>query len=420
MSKDILIKGGTVLTLGDRTANLADGDVLIEDGRISEVGVGLRSRRAEHVDASDRIVMPGFVDGHRHSWKTLFRNLDQLTDVQNVLDAELSPDDVYAASLVGLSGAMAAGISTVVDWVDPPKSEGNTDALRNAQRDSGARVVAVLSSSLEASSIRAAADSKQALVTTAFGAESTDAEGVAREWAMARELGLRIHHHVDLNDETKGRVDELGRMGLLGDDVTLCHCSGVGDSDLAAIGTAGSSVVITPASEMAGGKGSPPIQRLINNGIRLGLGVDSESNAPGDMFAQMRAVNSIQHAGMFDLKLSGKAGLPQLLTTRDVIKYATSGAARAVGMSGEVGSLERGKWGDVLVLRSDLPNIHPVNDPIGAVVWGMDTSNVDWLFVGGEPKVRGGELVEGLEQTLQLARSSHRRLVGTTSRGEEQ
>jgi cytosine/adenosine deaminase-related metal-dependent hydrolase len=138
------------------------------------------------------------------------------------------------------------------------------------------------------------------------------------------------------------------------------------------------------------------------------------------MFAQMRAVNSIQHAGMFDLKLSGKAGLPQLLTTRDVIKYATSGAARAVGISGEVGSLERGKWGDVLVLRSDLPNIHPVNDPIGAVVWGMDTSNVDWLFVGGEPKVRGGELVDGLEQTLQLARSSHRRLVGRTTRGEEQ
>jgi cytosine/adenosine deaminase-related metal-dependent hydrolase len=274
MSGDILIKGGTVLTLGDRTANLADGDILIEDGRISEVGVSLRSRRAEHVDASDRIVMPGFVDGHRHSWKTLFRNLDQLTDVHNVLDSELSPDDVYAASLVGLSSAMAAGISTVVDWVDPPKPESNADALRNAQRDSGARVVAVLSSSLEASSIRAAADPNQVLVTTAFGAESTDAEGVAREWGMARELGLRIHHHVDLNDETRGRVDELGRMGLLGDDVTLCHCSGVGDSDLAAIGAAGSSVVITPAAEMAGGKGSPHITYFILKPGKLLTGIE--------------------------------------------------------------------------------------------------------------------------------------------------
>lgn len=418
MPGDFLIKGGTVLTLGERTANLAVGDVLIEDGRISDVGQDLRSRKAEHVDGSDRIVMPGFVDGHRHSWKALFRNLDGLPDRQRLLDVELTADDVYAASLISLRSALAAGISTVVDWVDPPGPEDTANALRNAQRDSGARIVSVLSSSLGESRIRAAIETDQTLVTNAFGAESTDGR-VAGEWGMARETGLRIHHHVDLNDGTPGRIDELGRAGLLGNDVTLCHCSGVGDSDLAAIGSAGTAVILTPASEMAGGKGSPPIQRLIDNGIRLGLGVDSESNAPGDMFAQMRAVNSIQHAAMFDLKLSGKSGLPQPLTTRDVIKYATSGAAAAVGMSGEVGSLERGKKADVLVLRADLPNIHPVNDPIGAVVWGMDTSNVDWLFVGGEPRVRGGELVDGLEQTLELALSSHRRLVGSTTGGEE-
>jgi 5-methylthioadenosine/S-adenosylhomocysteine deaminase len=159
--------------------------------------------------------------------------------------------------------------------------------------------------------------------------------------------------------------------------------------------------------------GSPPIQRLIDNRIRPGLGVDSELAAPGDMFAQMRATNSIQHASMFDLKLSGKASLPQLLTTREVIKYATIDGAGAVGLSNSVGSIEPGKQADILVLRGDRPNIHPVNDPIGAVVWGMDTSNVDWVLVGGEPKVRAGELVDGLGGATDLAMSSHRRLIST-------
>ena len=419
MSGKYLLKGGCVLTLGARTANLTEGDVLIEDGLISEIGQGLRSRNAEQIDAAHCIVMPGFVDAHRHSWRTVFRNLDGPQDQQRLLESELTPEDVYAASLVGLKGALAAGISTVVDWADPPRPEHTMEALWNAQRDSGARVVSVLSSSLGEPPIRTATESNQALVTYAFGAESNDSRHASNEWGMARNLGLRIHHHVNLDEQSIGRVEQLGRAGLLGDDVTLCHCSGVGDSDLAAIREAGASVVITPASEMGGGMGLPPIQSLIDNGIRPGLGVDSESIAPGDMFAQMRAANSIQHAALFDLKLSGKAGLPPLLTTRDVIRYATSDGAHAVGLSREVGSLEPGKQADVLVLRTDLPNVHPVNDPIGAVVWGMDTSNVDWLFVGGEPQVRHGELVSGLDQALELARSSHRRLVGATTRGEE-
>lgn len=419
MSGKYLLKGGCVLTLGARTANLSEGDVLIEDGRISAIGSGLRARNAEQIDASYRIVMPGFVDGHRHSWKTLFRHLDSLADQKRFL-SELSADDIYAASLVGLKGALAAGISTVVDWVDPPRASATLEAVRNAQRDSGARVVSVLSSSIDEQAIRGAVNSGRGLITTAFGAEATDPQMAAGEWAMARELGLRIHHHVNLEGESRGRVDQLGQSGLLGDDVTLCHCSGVGDLDLAAISSAGAAVVITPASEMTGGMGSPPMQRLIDNDIRPGLGVDSESTAPGDMFAQMRAANSIQHAAMFDLKLSGKGKLPQLLTTREVIKYATSDGAVAVGMSSEVGSLEPGKQADVLVLRTDLPNVHPVNDPIGAVVWGMDTSNVDWLFVGGKPQMREGELVDGLERSLALAVSSHGRLVGTSAETEQQ
>ena len=404
-----------MLALGDRTSNFVEGDVLVEGDRIAEVAPGLRARDAEVIDASQCIVMPGFVDGHRHCWKTLFRNLDA-SDLGKQSWAELTPEDAYAATIVGLLSALQAGITTVVDWVDPPSSRSMYEAVLDAHRDSGARTVAVISSRDE-ETLEKALQGVSPSESVAYGAESFDTPSATREWATARERALRIHHHLGMHGDRPGRAVTLGQAGLLGDDVTLIHCSTASDEDLSSIASSGASVVSTPAAEMTGGLGSPPIQRLIDNGIRPGLGVGDESSAPGDMFAQMRAANSIQHAEMFDLKLSGKAGLPQLLTTREVIKYATTHSAAAIGLGDQVGSLEPGKKADILMLRTDRPNIHPINDPIGAVVWGMDTSNVDWVFVGGEPVVRAGELVTDAERARQLALASRDRLAAFAGDG---
>ena len=173
---------------------------------------------------------------------------------------------------------------------------------------------------------------------------------------------------------------------------------------------------------MGGGVGSLPNQKLIDRGIRPGLAIDDERVAPGDMFAQMRAAISLQHATLFDLKLAGKAGVPHLLSTRDVIRYATVDGARVAGLGAVAGSLEPGRHADIVVLRADRPNIFPINDPIGAVVWGMDTSNVDWVFVGGRALMRNGTLEADVKQARSLAATAQRRvalaaglLIGTTT-----
>ena len=169
----------------------------------------------------------------------------------------------------------------------------------------------------------------------------------------------------------------------------------------------------------------PPIQSLIDRDIRPGLGVDEERLTPGDLFAQMRATISMQHATVFDRKLAGKAGVPKLMSTRDVLRHATVDGARAAGLGAVTGSLEPGKQADIVVLRTDRPNIFPINDPIGAVVWGMDTSNVDWVFVGGKPLMRGGALEANVEQARNLATTAWERVsttaglaVGTAPGGE--
>jgi cytosine/adenosine deaminase-related metal-dependent hydrolase len=189
------------------------------------------------------------------------------------------------------------------------------------------------------------------------------------------------------------------------------HRSELDDADLDAIETSGASVSLAPSSEMAGGLGAPPVQQLIDHGIRPGLGIDDERVAPGDLFAQMRATISLQHATVFDRKLAGKAGVPRLMNTRDVIRFATVDGARVAGLGRVTGSLEPGMQADIILLRTDRPNIFPINDPIGAVVWGMDTSNVDWVFVAGRPLMRGGALEANVERARGLATTAQRRVA---------
>src|SRR5690242_1407445 len=91
----VVVEGGTVLSLDRAVGNLVAAAVLIEDGVITEVGRSLRARNADLIDATDTIVMPGFVDCHRHAWHTLFRDLGPTSGAE--LARECAPDDVYAA-----------------------------------------------------------------------------------------------------------------------------------------------------------------------------------------------------------------------------------------------------------------------------------------------------------------------------------
>jgi cytosine/adenosine deaminase-related metal-dependent hydrolase len=403
MKGKVLIKGGTVLSLDRAVGNTVGADVLIEDGMITEVGTSLRARNADVVDAADAIVMPGFVDAHRHLWQSLIRNLGTTSGA--VVAGHYTAEDVYAATLVGLLQALEAGITTVVDWCDVFDDVAYLEAALSGHADSGARTVLVRSRS----DVTPPTDT-----TLAFASPDlvqAELDGIAARWAQAREGGRRIHAHAGTAAASGGEVAELGRRGLLGPDVTLSHCTRLNDADFEAIASSSTAVVLTPASDMAAGFGPPPMQQLIDRGIRPGLGVGDERLAPGDVFAQMRAVISVQHATLFDLKLAGKGGVPNLLNTRDVLRYATVDGARAAGLSGITGSLTPGKRADIIVLRTDRPNIAPVNDPIGAVVWGMDTSNIDWVFVGGASLVENGELTADVKRATALAVAAQRRVA---------
>jgi cytosine/adenosine deaminase-related metal-dependent hydrolase len=232
------------------------------------------------------------------------------------------------------------------------------------------------------------------LALAPYGPEFTDFEVTKSHWKLARDVGARISVHVGVGTFGKrSKLEELGQAGLLGSDTTYIHCTTLNDEEIQMIVDTGGTVSLATPVEMMMGHGMPPTQKFLDRGLRPSLSVDVETNVPGDMFTQMRSVLALQHGLVFDRVLAGEGNIPAFLTARDVLEFATIEGARANGLEDKIGTLTPGKEADVIMLQADRINVMPINDPIGAVVWGMDTSNVDSVFVAGKALKRDGKLL---------------------------
>jgi cytosine/adenosine deaminase-related metal-dependent hydrolase/ribose/xylose/arabinose/galactoside ABC-type transport system permease subunit len=416
--RKVLIKGGTVLTMDAELGNFRNADVLIEGSKILAVGPNLYGNGAEVIDASNMIVMPGFIDTHRHIWEGLIRNVGAdiplegregyIRFVLGKFAPSYRPQDAYTGNLVSLLGALDAGVTTLLDWSHIQGSPEHTDAVIKALQDSGMRAVFAYgfpwwgdwNDRQPSWFVRAAKQyftSKDQLLTYALaapGPEFVDFEVARDHWKLAREVGARITTHVGVGTYgQESKVQEMGVAGLLRDDTTYIHCTTLNDTEIQMIVDSGGTVSLAAPVEMMMGHGLPPIQKFLDRGLKPSLSVDVETNAPGDMFTQMRSIASLQHGLSFEKQLAGADSVPERITSYDTLSYATIEGAKANGLAHKTGSLTPGKEADFIMLRTDKPNVFPVNDPIGAVVWSMDTSNIDSVFVAGKPMKRNGKLL---------------------------
>jgi cytosine/adenosine deaminase-related metal-dependent hydrolase len=261
--------------------------------------------------------------------------------------------------------------------------------------------------------------SKDQLLTLAYappGPEFTPYEMAKGHWALAREVDARITVHVGVGTSGQHRkLEEMGKAGLLGPDTTYIHCTTLSDDEIQMIVDTGGTFSLASPVEMMMGHGMPPTQRFLDRGLKPSLSVDVETNVPNDMFTQMRSVISLQRALLFDRVLGGEGGVPAFLTARDVLEFATIEGARANGLDDKIGTLTPGKEADIIMLRTDRINVMPINDPIGAVVWGMDTSNVDSVFVAGKALKRNGKLLNvDLDRVRKMAYEARDYVVKTS------
>jgi 5-methylthioadenosine/S-adenosylhomocysteine deaminase len=434
----VLLKGGTILTLDRAIGNFAAGDLLIEGTKIADIGSDLSGVDAEVVDAAGMIVMPGFVDTHRHNWEGILRNIgvdvplegdhSYLAIVLNVLAPSYRPDDVYTGGYATALGAIDAGITTILDWSHIQITPDHTEGAIKALQDSGIRAVFAYGNPWYKDPDpeqwswfqQTAADhfaSKDQLITYALatpGPEFMPLDATKAHWELARRVDARITAHVGVGSFGKhGKVLEAGREGIYGADTTFIHCTTLSDDEIQMIVDTGSSVSLASPVEMMMGHGMVPTQKFLDRGLRPSLSVDVETNVPNDMFTQMRSVASLQRAMLHDRRLEGEEDLPEFLNARDMLELATIEGARANGLEQDTGTLTPGKEADVIMLATNRINVMPINDPIGAVAWGMDTSNVDSVWVAGRPLKRNGELVDvDLAKVEDMVYASRDHVVG--------
>ncbi|MBX6769094.1 MAG: amidohydrolase family protein, partial [Actinomadura rubrobrunea] len=423
MSHRLLLRGGHVLTMDPDIGDLPSGDVLVEDDAIAEVAPHIDAD-AEVIDVAGRIVIPGFVDTHRHTWETAIRGVapdatldDYFVEILDTFAPVYTPEDVYASNLAGALECLNAGITTLVDWSHINNSPEHADAAVRGLQEAGIRAQYAYGSANTSladywfeSKLVIPADDVRRVRSTYFSSDdglltmalATRGPGfctddvVRAEWALARELDLPITVHVAMGRQA-GRFDMVKRLdglGLLGPDTTYVHCCHLSDEEWRLVADTGGTVSVAPQVEMQMGHGWPPVMKALEHGLRPSLSVDVVTTVPGDMFTQIRAAFAADRARVNAACWEADTAVPDtMLTARQMLEIATINGAHVAGLEDRTGSLTPGKQADIVVLDATGINTAPVHDAAAAVTLCADVSNVETVIVGGAVRKRDGRLL---------------------------
>jgi 5-methylthioadenosine/S-adenosylhomocysteine deaminase len=445
MADRILIKNGIVLTQDPALGELPDADVLVEGDRIAEVRPNISADGAKVIDATGDIVIPGFIDTHRHTWETSIRTCAPdyalITYFGSILDKfapHYRPDDVLAANRWGALECLNAGITTLVDWSHIMNTPAHADAAIQGLREAGIRSVfaygfgntslqdwwfgpdytgsVLTSDGPDARRIRKQYfNSDEGRITMALatrGPNFCKPDVVKHDWELADELGLNITVHVAMDrfGYTKMQITGLRDQGLLRPNTTYVHASHFTEEEWELARDSGGNVSFAPQIEVQMGHGWAPGWTAMQYGLPIGLSSDVATTAPSDQFTQMRSIfgseRGRKHQEAWDANLDGLEASHDLITSRQVLSWGTLGGAQVAGLADRTGSLTPGKKADIVILDGSAVNVAPIIDPVGAVVCAADVSNVKTVFVDGDILKQDFRLVAPLADARKAVEAS--------------
>lgn len=415
---DLVVRGGTVLTC-DANDTVIEGDVLIRGDRIVAVGDVEGAPGARTVDARGCIVMPGFVQAHVHLCQTLFRGFAEDAPLLEWLSQHIwpyegahTPETLYASARLGISELLLGGTTACLDM----GTVRHTDVLFQTAEKAGLRLT----------SGKAMMDKGH--MRPGGLKESTDeslrmSDDVASRWhmkddgrlryafaprfilsctdraltecaALARKRGCLIHTHASENpgeveavrEATGGKsnIRALHDLGISGKDVVLAHCVWLESDERRLLVETGTRVAHCPSTNLKLASGVADVPGLLAAGVTVAIGADgAPCNNRMSMFTEMRLASLLQKPKL------GAAAMP----ARDVVKMATMGGARALGIDDHTGSLEKGKKADVIVVDTMAAHMRPRSDPFNMIVYAAEAADVKHVFCDGQWLVRDKRLV---------------------------
>jgi cytosine/adenosine deaminase-related metal-dependent hydrolase len=416
-----IIRGGHVMSMDPHVGDFVEADVLVEGKRIAAVGPNLHASGAGVIDARGRIVMPGFVDTHHHQFETALRSfladgllfndgkphgaINYFEFILGKFAPVYRPQDVYINELFGSLSQIDAGVTTVHDISQIHHSPEHSDAAIQGIADSRRRAAfgyfesagAVPGNQYPHDARRIKAQffsSTDQLMTMIMGGEIY-LPGFEAAWAIGRELHIPIAAHIVGSFGMGPTFDNLAATNQFGSDNLFVHMTGMSDMSWEKVRDAGAGVSLAVPIEMDMRHGTPPILKTLAMGIPPSLSVDVECTMTADMFTQMRTAMALQRAliNQMALDTGNPPDLPELLTTRDVLRFATLEGAKDLKLDHKIGSLTPGKEADIILLNAQAINVAPLNVVPGAVVSLMERSNVETVIVGGTVLKWNGQML---------------------------
>jgi len=410
---DLLIQGGTLLSMVEGEPPLMNAVLSIKDGRIEKIGAeedftDPGYRHVDRIDATRGIILPGLVNAHTHIAMTLFRGYADDLPLKTwlfekifPLEAQvLNPRTVYRGALLGCLEMIASGTTCFMDGYF------FQDETIRATHEAGLR--ALIAQGVIDFPAPGVPDPRENLnIATDF----------VKKWEHFSELiqpGLFCHSPVTCSRETLTRalevslegpallqihlsetleevqtlMEKTGRrpvrylqdIGFLNPCLVAAHAVHLDDEEIALLSERGVKVVHVPESNMKLSSGIAPVKKMMEAGLAIGIGTDgSASNNDLDLFLEMDTAAKLGKVSTMD---------PVCLNAREVLTMATAVGASLLGLENEIGTLEKGKRADIIVVDLDAPHLRPLYDPYSTLVYSASGADVKDVIVQGRVLMR--------------------------------
>ena len=432
---DLIIRGGTVVTMDGSRRVIENGGIAIKDGRIVAVDTAalmdLNYGARQVIDAQGKVVIPGLINGHTHVPMTLFRGIADDLDLQEWLTKYIFPaeaknvteDFVRVGTRLGLAEMIRSGTTTYCDMYY------FEDAIADETSKAGMRGVL-----------------GETVIDFAVADNKTNAEAMAyvekfvRHWkgnalivpaiaphapytvsedhlkairAFSDRTGAPIVTHIsetkrEVDDSIKAKgaspVDYLNRIGFLNDRVIAAHMVWVSAEELGLLKKLGVGIVHNPQSNMKLASGVAPVPEMLKENLPVGLGTDgAASNNDLNLWEEMDTAAKLHKLISND---------PKVVSAQEVFEMATIRGARALHLEKEIGSLEKGKRADIVIVDLDDLNQTPFYNIYSDLVYATKASDVRTVIIEGRVVMRDRRLLTLNEETIKTdARKYRERII---------
>jgi 5-methylthioadenosine/S-adenosylhomocysteine deaminase len=426
---DLIVAGGTVVTMDGARTIYDDGVVVVRGDTIVAVGprreLEAKFQASQTIDAKGKLVLPGFINGHTHVPMTLFRGLHDDVTLNDWLYKYIFPAEkqnvneefVRWGTRLAAAEQIRGGVTTFADmyyFEDAVAEETNAAGMRGVvgetfidfpapDNKSEAEMLAYTEKFLkkwQGDPLIHASVAPHSIYTCSRKTLQ-DAAALARKYRapiLIHTAEMKKEWDDSLKQNGMSPVQYLDKVGVLGPDVVSAHCIYVDEADRKTLAARQVGCVHNPSSNMMLASGVAPVAEMRAAGVAVGLGTDGPagSNNDLDLMEEMDLAAKLAKITKMD---------PLALNAKAVVEMATIEGARALHMEKEIGSLEPGKKADLVMISLDEPNAVPMYDVYAQLAYALKGSDVQTVVIGGRVVMRDRKLLTiDEEQAMAKAR----------------